>query len=190
MQYVSRVLSLSLDEIRAQFETNLFGAIRIMQAVLPTMRTQMKGKIINITSIGGRIAFPLNSSYHATKFALEGISESLQYEIEQFGIRIILIEPGVIKSNFYNNIKTARNAQRPDSPYARMMRSSSSAFEPLLQNGSPPQEVADTILKAATSDNPEFRYVIGNDAILKVNAKRNMSDMEFKKLIEKQYLDK
>ena len=84
----------SMEEIKTQFETNFFGAIRVMQKVIPIMRKQRSGKIVNISSIGGRISFPLDSIYHGTKFALEGLSESIQYEVEPFGIKIILIEPG------------------------------------------------------------------------------------------------
>jgi short-subunit dehydrogenase len=83
----------SMDEIKAQFETNFFGAVRVMQAVIPAMRESRHGRIVNITSMGGRIAIPLDSIYHATKFALEGLSESVQYEVEPFGIKIILVEP-------------------------------------------------------------------------------------------------
>ncbi len=84
----------SMDEIKAQFETNIFGPLRVMQAVIPMIRKQGGGIIVNITSLGGRISFPLNSPDHATKFALEGLSESIQYELEPFGIKIIVIEPG------------------------------------------------------------------------------------------------
>src|SRR4051812_20406836 len=90
----------SIDEIKAQFETNFFGAVRMMQAVIPMMRKQGRGIIVNITSLGGRISFPLDSPYHATKFALEGLSESIQYELEPFGIKIIIVEPGGVGSNF------------------------------------------------------------------------------------------
>ena len=90
----------SMDEIKAQFETNFFGAVRVMQAVIPMMRKQRAGIIVNTTSLGGRISFPLNSPYHATKFALEGLSESIQFELEPFGIKIIVIEPGGVGSNF------------------------------------------------------------------------------------------
>jgi short-subunit dehydrogenase len=85
-----------MDEIRNQFETNFFGAIRVMQAVIPIMRKQGNGKIVNLTSTGGRISIPLSTFYHGSKFALEGVSESLQYELEPFGIKIILIEPGAV----------------------------------------------------------------------------------------------
>jgi short-subunit dehydrogenase len=96
-----------MEEIKAQFETNFFGAVRVMQAIIPIMRKQRSGKIVNITSMGGRIAIPLDSIYHATEFALEGLSESIQYELEPFGIDIILIEPGAVGSNFWKNLKMA-----------------------------------------------------------------------------------
>ena len=99
---------ISMDDIRAQFETNFFGAVKMMKEVIPMMRDQNNGKIVNITSIGGRIAIPFHSIYHATKFALEGLSESIQYEVEPFGIKIIVIEPGAVRSNFWNNMKIAK----------------------------------------------------------------------------------
>jgi NAD(P)-dependent dehydrogenase (short-subunit alcohol dehydrogenase family) len=101
----------SIDEIKAQFETNFFGAVRVMQAVIPLMRKQGAGIIVNITSLGGRISFPLNSPYHATKFALEGLSESIRYELEPFGIKIIVIEPGGVGSNFLKNLKCLQKLQ-------------------------------------------------------------------------------
>jgi len=178
----------SIDEIKAQFETNLFGAVRIMCAVLPIMRNQRSGKIVNISSMGGRIAIPLDSAYHGTKFAIEGISESLQYEVEQFGIRVILIEPGAIKSNFFNNLKMASNAQRQDSPYSQMMQKLSGGFSSVLEKAPPPTEVAKVILKAVTSEEPELRYTVGEDASAMIQAKRTMSDLEFGKLMKKQFL--
>jgi short-subunit dehydrogenase len=99
----------SMEEISAQLETNFFGAVRVMQAVIPIMREQRSGKIVNITSMGGRIAIPLDCIYHASKFALEGLSESVQYEVEPFGIKIILIEPGAVGSNFWKNLKMVSN---------------------------------------------------------------------------------
>jgi short-subunit dehydrogenase len=101
----------SMEEIKAQFETNFFGAVGVMQAVIPVMRGQRSGKIVNITSMGGRIAIPLDSIYHATKFALEGLSESIQYELELFGINLILIEPGAVGSNFWKNWRMAAKAE-------------------------------------------------------------------------------
>jgi NAD(P)-dependent dehydrogenase (short-subunit alcohol dehydrogenase family) len=178
----------SMDEIKAQFETNFFGAARVMQAVLPTMIKQRYGRIVNVSSLGGRIAFPLDSAYHATKFALEGLSESMQYEVEQFGIRIILIEPGAVKSHFWDNLKMASKAQRPDSPYLEMMQKTNAGFLSLLKNATPPEEVAKVILKAATSEHPEMRYLIGNDAAALMEARKNMTDAEFQKVVIKNIL--
>jgi short-subunit dehydrogenase len=114
---------ISMDEMRAQFETNFFGAVKVMKAVIPIMRNQRNGKIVNITSMGGRIAIPCHSIYHGTKFALEGLSESIQYELEPFGIKIILIEPGAVSSNFWKNMKTVTKpseSESTDSPYSQM----------------------------------------------------------------------
>ena len=179
---------LSMDEIKAQFETNFFGAIRVIQAVLPTMRDHRNGRIVNVSSMGGKIAIPLDSAYHGTKFALEGLSESLQYEVEQFGIKIILIEPGAIKSNYFNNLKMASKAQRPDSPYTQMMQKLNAGFSFILENAPSPVEVAKVIVMAATSENPELRYAVGDDATAMLKAKRTMSDAEFGNLMKKQFL--
>ena len=100
----------SMNEIKGQFETNLFGAIRTMQAVIPTMRNQRSGKIVNITSVGGKLAIPFHSGYHGTKFALEGLSESIQYELDPFGIKVIIIEPGAVGSRFWKNMKSAEKS--------------------------------------------------------------------------------
>ena len=179
---------LSMDEIKSQFETNFFGVIRVIQAVLPTMRDHRNGRIVNVSSMGGRIAIPLDSAYHGTKFALEGLSESLQYEVEQFGIKIIIIEPGAIKSNFFNNLKMASKAQRPDSPYTQMMQKLNAGFSFILENAPHPVEVAKVILEAVTSEDPELRYTVGDDAAMMLQAKRTMSDTEFRNLMKKQFL--
>jgi len=100
---LQRLEELSIEEFKEQFETNVFGAIRVTQAVLPIMRKQRHGTIVNISSIAGRIGFPLTSAYVSSKFALEGLSESMAYEIDQFGTKVILIEPGIIKTNFDHN---------------------------------------------------------------------------------------
>src|SRR6476646_4345434 len=100
---------LSIEEFKEQFDTNFFGAIRVIKEVLPIMRRQKAGTIINVSSIAGRIGLPLNSPYVSSKFALEGLSESISYEIEQFGIKVVLIEPGVIKTNAATSFKTGKN---------------------------------------------------------------------------------
>ena len=99
-----------MDEIKALFETNLFGAVRVKRAVLPILRKQHSGIIVNITSMGGKIGFPFGTAYHGSKFALEGISESMRYETEPFGIKVIVIEPGLIRTNFSKNHKIGQKA--------------------------------------------------------------------------------
>jgi NAD(P)-dependent dehydrogenase (short-subunit alcohol dehydrogenase family) len=177
----------SMDEIKGQFETNFFGAVRVMQAVIPTMRKQRAGIIVNITSLGGRISFPLNSTYHATKFALEGLSESIRYELEPLGIKLIVIEPGGVGSNFLKNLKWASKTSDPlNSQYSSMRSSILEYFKQWAQNLAHPSEVAKVILQAVTSDNPEFRYTVGEDAAMTLESRRNMSDREFHNMMKKQ----
>jgi NAD(P)-dependent dehydrogenase (short-subunit alcohol dehydrogenase family) len=177
----------SMEELKGQFETNFFGAVRVIQAVIPIMRKQGGGIIVNITSLGGRISFPLNSAYHATKFALEGFSESIQYELEPFGIKIIVIEPGGVGSNFMKNLKMASKASDPlNSPYGSIQNRITEYFNQWMQNTIHPSEVAKAILHAVTSDNPEFRYVVGNDAMTALESRKSMSDREFQDAIKKQ----
>ncbi|MFL6343510.1 MAG: SDR family oxidoreductase [Nitrososphaeraceae archaeon] len=182
----------SMQEIKAQFETNFFGAVRVMQAVIPIMREQRSGKIVNITSMGGRVAIPLDSIYHGTKFALEGISESIQYEVEPFGIKVILIEPGAIGSNFWKNLKMAAKASghgdnNDNSPYRQLSNNILDTLKQIEQNTIHPSEVAKVILQAVMADNPDFRYVVGKDAAMMLEARRNMSDREFHDLLKKQF---
>jgi NAD(P)-dependent dehydrogenase (short-subunit alcohol dehydrogenase family) len=126
---VGALEELSIEEFKEQFETNVFGAIRVVQETLPIMRKQRHGTIVNISSLAGRIGFPLTSAYVSSKFALEGLSESMAYEVEQFGINVILIEPGVIKTNFDKNLKIGKKASistttnNSNSPYAELQDS-------------------------------------------------------------------
>ena len=105
------VEDVSIDEFKAQFETNFFSIIKLIQEVGPTMREQGSGKIINISSVAGRIGFPASPAYISSKFALEGLSESLRLEMSPFGIDVIIIEPGVIKTNFLNPVKLAKKSE-------------------------------------------------------------------------------
>jgi NAD(P)-dependent dehydrogenase (short-subunit alcohol dehydrogenase family) len=168
----------SLDEIKAQFETNFFGAIRVMHKVLPSMRAQKTGTIVNVSSIAGRIGFPMGSSYVSSKFALEGLSESMSYELEQFGIKIILIEPGVIDTNFA--FVTPKKAL---GTYSNLMNKIQTNLFSTLANGTSPKVVANTILNAVTEENPERRYLVGNDAIELISARKNSTDKDFEKII-------
>jgi len=179
------VEDLSVEEVKAQFETNFFGAIRVMKAVLPTMRKQRRGTIVNVSSVGGLVGIPLNSAYISSKFALEGFSESMQYELEEFGIKVILIEPGVVKTNFFENSKAAKNTASSNSPYAELAKKVSEGFKPMLENNSSsPIQVAEVILKAITSEKVNTRYLVGNDAAAIVDKKRSSSDIELQQWIK------
>ena len=176
---------LSIQEFKEQFETNVFGVIRVTNSVLPIMRRQRHGTIVNVSSIAGRIGFPLTSAYVSSKFALEGLSESIAYELEQFGINVMLIEPGVIKTSFDNNLKIGKNVNDRNSPYADIIEKRIAGFKPRFESGSPPIEVAKVILNAITSKNilPELRYLVGNDAFKLMEIRKNKSDREFRRLV-------
>ena len=179
---------LSIQEFKEQFETNVFGAIRVTQAVLPIMRKQRHGTIVNISSIAGRIGFPLTSAYVSSKFALEGLSESMAYEIDQFGTKVVLIEPGVIKTNFDHNLKLGKKVSTTNdrnSPYADITEKRIAGFKPRFENGLPAIEVAKVILKAIRSRNvpSESRYLVGNDALKLMEIRKNRSDREFRRLV-------
>jgi NAD(P)-dependent dehydrogenase (short-subunit alcohol dehydrogenase family) len=176
---------LAMDEIKTQYETNVFGLIRTTQAVLPIMRKQKTGIIVNISSGAGRFGFPGGSAYVSTKFAVEGLSESMSYELEPFGIRVVIVEPGVIKTNFGNGLIVARKSQDPNSPYSQIMQKMVSSFEEMMKNASSPNLVAQVVLNAVRDENPNLRYLAGNDVEQWLGTKRNMSDEEFYKMMRR-----
>jgi NAD(P)-dependent dehydrogenase (short-subunit alcohol dehydrogenase family) len=178
---------LSMNEIKAQYETNFFGLVRVTQAVLPIMRGQKSGTIVNISSGAGRFGFPSGSAYVSTKFAVEGLSEAISYELEPFGIKVIIVEPGVIRTNFGNGSVVAKKSQDPNSPYSQMMKKIANSFEELMKNSSSPDLVANIVLKAVKDENPNLRYLAGNDVEQWLGAKRNMSDEEFYKMMNQNF---
>ena len=196
---VGALEQISMDEIKEEFETNFFGIIKLIQKVLPQMRKQQSGRIINVSSLAGRIGLPLASAYVSSKFALEGLSESLKYEVQDFGIYVILIEPGVIKTNFIKNLKIGKqvitsengdvNTSSADLPYAEITQKRISAFKPRFEKGSSAKEVADTILEAVTSNKPKFRYIVGQDASKLMEIRKNTSDEEFGKIVMNSVLE-
>ena len=177
---------LLMDEIKAQFETNLFGLIRTTQAILPIVRKQNSGFIVNISSGAGRFGFPGGSAYVSTKFAVEGLTESMAYELEPFGIKVILIEPGFVKTNFQ---QASIRSQHPNSPYSQMMQKRAAASTQFFQNGSPPELVAKTVLAAINSPNPNLRYLVGKDVEEWVRSKNSMTDDEFHDMMMKDVSD-
>jgi short-subunit dehydrogenase len=128
-----------------------------MHAVMPTMRRQRSGTIVNVSSLAGRVGIPVSSAYAATKFALEGLSESMRYELKEWGINIVIIEPGVIKTNFFENLKTTDARSGSESPYADLIERVSKVFGKMMDNSSsPPKLVAEAMLNAITSKEPEI----------------------------------
>lgn len=176
---------LSMEEIKSQYETNLFGVIRVTQSVLPTMRKQRSGRILNLSSGAGIFGYPGGSAYVSTKFAIEGLSESIAYELEPFGIKVILIEPGFIQTNFANAMTIARKAQDQSSPYTQMMQKVVASTNELTKSASPAELVANAILDAATNPNPRLRYLVGNDVETWAAGKKSMDEKEFFNMIRK-----
>jgi NAD(P)-dependent dehydrogenase (short-subunit alcohol dehydrogenase family) len=182
----------SLEEIKQQFETNVFGVIRTTKAVIPTMRKQGNGTIVNISCVDGTVGlFPFETAYHASKFALEGFTESLRHELANFNIHIILIEPGGVSSNFNMNIKTAKGFDSNKSPYAKMAQQVLQGFESILAAySSHPSKVAHTILNVLNSPNPELRNPVGKDAESIFKARAQLSDKELEQWAREVYMEK
>lgn len=177
------VEDLSMDKIIDQFETNFFGVVRVVKSVLPIMRNQRSGTIINISSMVGRVAMPLNSVYVASKFALEGFSESIRHELSKFGINVILIEPGIVRTGFFDNLQKSKN-EASKSPYSALLKRRLSRFKSVSEsNSSSPSQVAKAILKALQSKSSNFRYIVGEDAIIVLEKRKVLSDIKFEKWI-------
>jgi len=175
---------LAMDEIKAQYETNVFGLVRTTQAVLPIMRRQKSGTIVNISSGAGRFGFPGSSAYVSTKFAVEGLSESMSYELEPFGIKVVIVEPGVIRTNFVDGMVVAKKSQKPNSPYSQITQKIATGFEEMMKNASSADLVAKVVLDAITDKNPSLRYLAGSDVETWLGGKRKMADEEFLKVMK------
>lgn len=173
---------LSMEEIKQQYETNLFGVMRVTQAVLPIMRKQKSGIIVNMSSGAGRFGYPNGSAHVSTKFALEGLSESVAYEVEPFGIKIVLVEPGFVRTNFSNVV--AKKSQSTNSQYSKMTEKMAASIEQMKLKSSPPELVANVVLEVVTSKNPNLRYLAGKDVEKWMEQKKNMSDEQFFSMIK------
>ena len=179
------VEDVSVDEFKKQFDTNFFSIIRLIQEVGPTMRKQGSGAIVNISSIAGRMGFPATPAYISSKFALEGLSECLRLEMASFGVNVIIIEPGVIKTNFFNNMKSGKKSES-DTAYRDITVKVVSGVKMMAEMGTHPKEVADTIVKALKDEKPLPRYLVGNDAAMFMEAKKNKTDIEFENYLKKE----
>jgi len=162
---------LSIDDFRKQFETNFFSIVRIIQEVSPIMRKQNSGIIVNISSVVGRMGLPCSPAYISTKFALEGFTECLRFELGQFGIKTTLIEPGVIKTNFFNSMKVPES--KTDPKYKTLTENILAGFKMMVEMGTAPAQVADVIIKAIHDDEILPRYIVGTDAAMFMEAKKN-----------------
>lgn len=176
---------LTIEELKAQFDTNFFSVVRLIQEVAPIMRNQKTGAIVNISSVAGKIGFPGSPAYISSKFALEGLSECLRYELSPFGVNTIIIEPGVIKTNFFDSMKMPKNA-KPDSPYKDITNKVVAGVKMMAEMGTPPNEVAEVIIKALKEKSPLPRYPVGNDASMFLEAKKMKTDIEFENYLKKE----
>jgi len=182
------VEDVSIDEFKEQFETNFFSIIRLIQEVAPAMRKQSSGTIVNVSSVVGRIGFPASPAYISSKFALEGLSESLRFELAPFGVDVIIIEPGVIKTDFMKNMKMAKKSEL-DTVYKGITTKVVSGVKMMAEMGTSPKEVANTIVTAINDKNPLPRYVVGNDASMFLEAKKGKTDIEFENYLKKELYD-
>ena len=166
------------DEHRAMFETNYFGAVRCIQAVLPSMRERRHGAIVNVTSMAGRWATPNQIPYSASKWALECLGEALAHEVRRFGIRVVNIEPGVIMTRIFENSAEATRYDKT-SPYRDVMRRNGKMFAAGFRAGAQPEIVAATVLEAITTRRYRLRWPVGADAIGFVNGRPKISDEDW-----------
>jgi short-subunit dehydrogenase len=173
----------SMEEAKRQLEVNLFGAARLVQLVLPIMRENKFGKIVNISSIGGKFATPYGGWYHASKFALEGLSDSLRNEVKQFGIDVIVIEPGGVKSEWADITIDHLLKSSVKSAYKASIDKFGKFLKKSTENNSEPIVIAKLILKGIESKNPKFRYVGGYNAKMAVTIRKLLSDKLFDKMI-------
>jgi short-subunit dehydrogenase len=182
-----------LERVRAMFETNVFGLARLTQLVLPAMRRARSGRIVNIGSMGGRITFPVGGFYHATKYAVEAISDVLRVEVKPFGIDVILVEPGLIRSNFESRVNESLELDAgPDSvtAYGDLLsanekRTTSSYANDFLATG--PETVAAVIVRAVQSSRPRSRYVVTPAARFMINLRRFGGDRIWDRTMRRQY---
>jgi NAD(P)-dependent dehydrogenase (short-subunit alcohol dehydrogenase family) len=186
------VESVPLDQVRRQFETNVFGLIRMCQLVLPGMRDQRWGRIVNLSSMGGRLTFPGGGLYHGSKYAVEAISDALRFEVQGFGVEVIVIEPGLIVTNFGETAAGSVGDWDGAGPYADFNRDVARAIEdvyhgPLVKLGGGPDAVAKAIAGALSTDHPKTRYPVTVSAHLMINQRRLMPDRLWDRVMRTQF---
>ncbi len=167
-----------LEKIRRQFDVNVLGLLATTQALLPHFRAKRGGTIVNVSSVGGRLAFPLGTLYHGTKFAVEGLSEALHYELGPFGVRVKIVEPGGMKTDF-----GGRSLDLSNDPklleYQPLVQAVVGVLGPMMANGSPPELIAEVIYAATTDGTDQLRYEAGADAVRLLAGRRTADDATF-----------
>jgi NAD(P)-dependent dehydrogenase (short-subunit alcohol dehydrogenase family) len=181
------VETVPLDDVRAQFETNVFGLLRMCQLVLPGMRRRGEGRIVNISSMGGRLTFPGGGVYHATKHAVEAISDAMRFEVGGFGVHVVVIEPGIIRTNF-GETAAGSVASTDDGPYAKfnaaVAEANATASDgPLGKLGGGPDDVAQVIEKAVAARRPRARYRVTASANVLIAQRRLLPDRAWDRMI-------
>ena len=183
-----------MDEVRRQFETNVFGLARMCQLVLPGMRRQHWGRIVNLSSMGGRFTFPGGGYYHATKHAVEAISDALRFEVAGFGVQVVIIEPGLIRTGFGEAaVGSIRGGVTGDGPYAdfnsAVAESTKSVYEegPLARLGGGPETVAHAVEKAITARRPKTRYKVTPSARMILTTRRLLPDRAWDSFLRSQF---
>ena len=186
------VETVPMDQVRRQFDTNVFGLIRMCQLVLPGMREQGWGKIVNLSSMGGRLTFPGGGLYHATKYAVEALSDALRFEVRGFGVDVILIEPGLIVTSFGDVASASVAAAIDGGPYAEFNRKVAKVTQdayrgPMARLGAGPEAVASTIARALTAKRPKARYPVTPSAHLMINQRRLTPDRAWDLMMRAQF---
>ncbi|MFL6089753.1 MAG: SDR family NAD(P)-dependent oxidoreductase [Aeromicrobium sp.] len=174
------VEALDVDAIRREFETNVFGLVRLSQLVLPAMRERGQGRIVNIGSMGGKLTFPGGGAYHASKYAVEAFSDALRFEVAGFGVQVVLIEPGLITTNF-DDAALASMDLEAEGPYAGFNRAVAKATAdayagPMAKFGGPPDAVAKVVEKALTKSKPKPRYTVTPSASSQIALRKILGD--------------
>jgi NAD(P)-dependent dehydrogenase (short-subunit alcohol dehydrogenase family) len=183
--------TVAMDDVRRQFETNVFGLMRMCQLVLPGMRDQHFGRIVNISSMGGNFTFPGGGVYHATKYAVEAISDALRFEVKGFGVDVVVIQPGLIRTEFGNT--AAAEVRADDGPYAEFNASVARATKevykkgPAARLGGGPDTVAKAIERAITTPSPKIRYRVTPSAHLLIRQRGLMTDGMWDRFVATQF---
>src|SRR4051812_27446727 len=185
--------SLAMDDVRRQFETNVFGLLRMCQLALPGMRGQGWGRIINISSMGANFVFPGGGIYHATKYAVDAISDALRFEVRAFGVDVVIVQPGLIKTEFGNTAADQVTEAEGEGPYAHfnavVAKRTKEVYEegPLAKLGGGPETVARTVEKAITTKRPKIRYRVTPSAHLAINQRRMMTQGMWDAMLRTQF---